>query len=42
VLLILLGLQDGEAHGYRIKKQVEDLSDGSVRLDRGTLYRLNR
>lgn len=40
ILLILIALQEGEAHGYRIKRQVEELSDGAVRLDPGTLYRL--
>lgn len=40
VLLILVALQEGEAHGYRIKSQVEELSEGALRLDPGTLYRL--
>ena len=40
ILLILMAMQKGEAHGYSIKRQVEELSDGAVRLDPGTLYRL--
>ena len=40
VLSILLVLADGEAHGYRIKKEVEALSHGALHLQPGTLYRL--
>jgi DNA-binding PadR family transcriptional regulator len=40
VFLILLSLADGDAHGYQIRKDVIDRSDGAVRLDPGSLYRL--
>ena len=40
VFLILLSLSDGEAHGYQIRKNVIEHSNGSVRLDPGSLYRL--
>ena len=40
VFLVLLVLSEGEAHGYRIKKDVERRSDGKIRMDPGTLYRL--
>ena len=39
VFAILLALSEGEAHGYRIKKSVEDRSGGTIRLDPGSLYR---
>lgn len=35
---ILLALADGERHGYGIMQEVEQGSDGSVRLGPGTLY----
>lgn len=37
-LLILLSLSPGPKHGYAIMKEVEDLSNGRVRLSTGTLY----
>ena len=40
VFLILLSLSEGEAHGYQIRKNVIEHSNGSVRLDPGSLYRL--
>lgn len=39
VYLILFSLVSGPCHGYGIKKQVEALSKGRVKLDPGTLYR---
>ena len=38
VLLILLSLADQAKHGYAILKDVEQMSDGRVRLSTGTLY----
>lgn len=38
VFHILLALVDGEQHGYRIMKEVEDRSGGRVRIGPGTLY----
>jgi DNA-binding PadR family transcriptional regulator len=35
---VLVALADGETHGYAILKEVESLTDGSVRLSTGTLY----
>jgi DNA-binding PadR family transcriptional regulator len=35
---VLVALADGETHGYQILKDVEQLTDGSVRLSTGTLY----
>ena len=35
---ILLALADGERHGYAIMRQVQEGSDGAVRLGPGTLY----
>ena len=35
---ILLSLIEGEKHGYAILKEVEVLSQGTVRLSTGTLY----
>ncbi len=35
---ILLSVAQGPAHGYRIKRAVEDRTDGAVRLGAGTLY----
>lgn len=36
---ILLALADGERHGYSIIKDLEEETDGAVRLGPGTLYR---
>ena len=38
VLLILLSMAEEPRHGYAILKDVEDLSQGRVRLSTGTLY----
>ena len=38
VLLILLSLAEEPRHGYAILKDVEELSDGRVRMSTGTLY----
>jgi DNA-binding PadR family transcriptional regulator len=38
VLLILMSLADEPRHGYAILKDVEQVSDGRVRLSTGTLY----
>ncbi len=35
---ILLTLVDGVRHGYRIKREVEDRTGGTIRLGAGTLY----
>ncbi len=35
---ILLSVTEGPAHGYRIKRAVEERTDGAVRLGAGTLY----
>lgn len=35
---ILVSLADSVAHGYHIKRMVEDRTDGAVRLGAGTLY----
>lgn len=35
---VLLALGDGEKHGYAILKEVEEQTDGHVRLSTGTLY----
>lgn len=35
---ILLALSEGDRHGYAIKQQVEELTDGVLRLGPGTLY----
>jgi DNA-binding PadR family transcriptional regulator len=40
VYLILLSLSHGELHGYQLRKDVAARSDGAVRLDPGSLYRL--
>lgn len=42
VLLTLLVLSEGETHGYRMRKEVERRSGGSLHLDAGTFYRLLR
>lgn len=38
VFYILLVLADGERHGYSIMKEVEDHSQGQVKMGPGTLY----
>jgi DNA-binding PadR family transcriptional regulator len=38
-VLVLLALADGDAHGYSIRQQVLERSDGRLRLDPGSLYR---
>jgi DNA-binding PadR family transcriptional regulator len=35
---VLVALADGDTHGYAIMKEVERLTDESVRLSTGTLY----
>lgn len=40
VYLILLALTGGDAHGYRIRAEVIERSNGTVKLDPGSLYRL--
>ena len=37
-LLILLSLAESSKHGYAIIKDVEELSQGRIRLSNGTLY----
>ena len=37
-LYLLLAIQEGEWHGYAVKKRVEELSGGVVRMGPGTLY----
>src|SRR5581483_6804765 len=37
---ILLALADGERHGYSISKEIEEATDGAVKLGPGTLYRM--
>ena len=37
-LHILVALAGGEKHGYAIMRDVEDLSDGHVKMGPGTLY----
>jgi DNA-binding PadR family transcriptional regulator len=39
VFHILLALADGANHGYAIMREVDDLTDGQMRLGPGTLYR---
>ena len=36
---ILLALAQGERHGYAIIREVEERSEGAIRLETGTLYR---
>lgn len=38
VFHILLALAEGEKHGYAIMQDVEENSDGSVKMGPGTLY----
>jgi DNA-binding PadR family transcriptional regulator len=40
VFHILLALADGDAHGYRIRAEVIERSNGALKLDPGSLYRL--
>ena len=35
---MMLVLADGDRHGYAIKQEVEELTDGVLRLGPGTLY----
>src|SRR5258708_14887448 len=35
---VLVALADGQTHGYAILKDVEQLTNGEVRLSTGTLY----
>ena len=38
-LLILMMLTDGERHGYAIRQEIIDHTDGAVELEAGNLYR---
>ena len=38
LLHLLLALHEGRRHGYAVKKRVEELSGGVVRMGPGTLY----
>ncbi len=38
LLHLLLALQEGARHGYAVKKRVEALSEGVVKMGPGTLY----
>jgi DNA-binding PadR family transcriptional regulator len=38
--LILVCLADGDAHGYQLRKELLERSNGSINLDPGSLYRL--
>lgn len=38
VIHILLSLAEGARHGYAIKQDVEERTDGTIRLGPGTLY----
>lgn len=38
LLHLLLALQEGERHGYAVKKRVAELSGGVVKMGPGTLY----
>ena len=38
VFHILLSLADGEKHGYAIMQEVEEATEGGVRMGPGTLY----
>lgn len=40
VFHVLLALADGDAHGYRIRADVIERSNGTLKLDPGSLYRL--
>ena len=41
-LLLLHALADGERHGYALIRELEDRTDGAVRLEAGNLYRVVR
>jgi DNA-binding PadR family transcriptional regulator len=36
---ILLGLSDGQRHGYAIMQEIEERTDGAFGIGAGTLYR---
>jgi DNA-binding PadR family transcriptional regulator len=38
-LILLTALEQRELHGYALHRRVEELSEGLVQLDTGTLYR---
>jgi len=38
VLHILLALSDGERHGYAIAQEIEESTQGQIRMGPGTLY----
>src|SRR3982750_327995 len=38
VLHILLALTDGERHGYAIAQEIEETTEGQIRMGPGTLY----
>jgi DNA-binding PadR family transcriptional regulator len=38
VLHILLALAEGERHGYAIAQEIEEVTDGDLRMGPGTLY----
>ncbi len=38
--LILVSLADNKAHGYQLRKELMERSNGSIDLDPGSLYRL--
>ena len=40
VFMVLLALQEGPSHGYGIRKEVLERSEGTVELDPSGLYRL--
>jgi DNA-binding PadR family transcriptional regulator len=40
VFLMLVALADGPAHGYRLRAELIERSNGTVKLDPGSLYRL--
>ena len=40
--LILMVLQEGDSHGYGLVKEIEERTDGGVRLEPGNLYRFIR
>ena len=40
VFLVLMALKSEPMHGYALRQEVERLSDGQVRLDPGSLYRM--
>jgi DNA-binding PadR family transcriptional regulator len=37
-LHIVLALMDGEKHGYALMRDVEQMSDGAIKMGPGTLY----